>query len=437
MNVVSFSAGTALTWSSPMLDKLSSAGNENPFDRGITEDEGSWISSLLSLGAAFGPFIYGNLTRKIGRKYTLLGTGIPLLIGYLLMSFTKSIIFFYIARFLCGIATGGICNLIPVYIGEIASSHNRGALSSLFNVHLCAGMVFTFCVGPYLSVMTFNMILVLFPALFLVLFFVMGPETAYYHIQKGEYDLARGILQKVRGSTEVNEELEAIRKQIEGAGTGSFLDIFKSKTLKKALFIALGLMVFQQLSGILAIFNYAQNIFEQAKVDISPTICSIIIGAVQFATSFVTPLVIDRSGRKPLLHISSVGMVVSHVPLGVYCYLNDHHKDVSSITVLPIICLMLFIATYTFGFGSLPWTIMGELFPPNVKSPASLCVTFFSWAMAFVVTKYFKTITNALGMGVVFWIFATSCAISIPFTHFIVTETKGKSLREIQEELES
>lgn len=419
-----------------MLEKLSTNGADNPLNAIITEEEGSWISALVSFGAAIGPFIFGNLANKIGRKYTLLAIGIPVLIGYLLMSFSKSLTFFYIARLLCGLSAGGACNIVPVYTAEIASSYNRGALSSLFNVFVCAGMLFSYCVGPFVNVKAFNLTLAVFPLIFIVLFFILGCETPFFYSQKGEHDLAQQSLQKIRGTKDVEEELSTIRKQIMDAGHGNFVDIFKSKPLTRAFIIPVGLMVFQQLSGILAVFNYAQTIFKQAGVAISPALCSIIIGIVQMIASFVTPLVIERLGRKVLLQISAIGMLLSQGPLGTYCYLKDHNYDVSSIAILPIICLMVFIAAYNVGYGPLPWSLMGELFPTNVKCSASLFITFFSWAMAFIVAKYFQSIASAVGMGVAFWIFAIGCGISVPFTHLVVIETKGKSFRQIQKELE-
>lgn len=410
--------------------------NSDEFDPPLTLDQISWVSSLLNLGAAVGPLIFGNLSDRIGRKYTILGTGIPLLLGFLMMAFSRSVAVYYVARFLSGLSVGGVFNVIPVYISEIASQHNRGALSALLNLLLCAGMLFTYCLGPYVNVTTFNIILVFFPALFLVSFFLIGPESAYFYIQNEKYHLAKDCLQKVRpASVKVEEELNLIRTKIQEDGQGSFFDIFKTKELKKAFGITIGLMVFQQFTGIIAVLYYAEKIFKNAGVDLDPAICTIIIGLVQFLTAFVTPLVIDRLGRKMLLIISSVGMVISEAPLGTYSFFKDKGHDVSSIAMLPVICLIVYIITYNFGYGPLPWTIMGELFPTNVKSAASVFLTFFCWSLAFLVARFFEPVALAIGNGTAYWIFSVSCGISIAFDYFIVIETKGKSLHEIQEEL--
>lgn len=436
MNIVSFSVGTALTWTSPMMDKLIKNGTDSPFDYTISDEEQSWISSSFNLGAAVAPFIFGNLVDRIGRKYTILGTGIPLLIGYLMMAFAKSVVCFYIARFLSGLGGGGVFNVVPVYIAEIADEHNRGIISSLLNIILCGGMLFTYILGPYVSVMVFNIVLAIFPCIFLVSFFLIGSESPYYYIKKGKCDKAQRVLQKFRGSaSNVESEVNMIRKTIIEDGEGTFLDIFRSKALKKAFVITIGLMFFQQSSGIIAVLYYAQNIFSQAKVELDPAICSMIVGAVQFVATFTTPLFIEKLGRKKLLLLSAVGMFLSEAPLGVYSLLKDKNYDVSSVSVLPIICLIVYIVVYNLGFGPLPWTVMGELYPTKVKSAATVFATFTCWTLAFLVAKFFSTIVAGVGLGAAFLVFTSCCGISILFSYFFMIETKGKSLREVQDEL--
>lgn len=438
VNINAFAVGTAITWSSPMLEKLNNIGTDSPFDNEISEEEQSWISASFNLGAALSPFVFGNLVDRIGRKYTILGTGITLLLGYLLMAFVKFVACFCVARFLCGCSAGGVFNVIPVYIAEIADNRNRGTISSLLNLLLCGGMLFTYCVGPYVSVKAFNILLSIFPAIFLISFFIVGTESPYYYIKQSNPSLAKEALQKIRGhQIDVQCELDIISKTIAEEGEGTFFDIFKTKASKRAFIISLGLVIFQQFSGIIAVLYYAQTIFKQAKVNLDPAICSIILGAVQFAVSFTTPVVIDKLGRKILLYVSAVGMVLSQASLGIFSLLREHEVDVSSISIFSIICLLLYIITYNFGFGPLAWTVMGELFPSNVKSAATITSTFCCWFIGFLVAKYFQLVASSIGMGAAFLIFSTFCGISIAFIHFFVIETKGKTLQQIINELGS
>lgn len=420
-----------------MLEKFTT-GIDSPFKRPVTTEEASWVTAATSLGAIFGPFVFGMLPDRIGRKYTLLANGFVVVIGYIMILSSRSLYNFYIARFALGMCSGSIFNLIPVYTGEIASSQNRGALTSLLNLLFCTGMLYSYCVGPYISFMIFNITLLVFPMIFFVTFFIVGTETPYYFLRRGKKDLARQTLQKLRNQVvDIDEELVIVEKSLTEIGNGTLATIFASKELKKALLIMVGLILFEQFSGISAVQYYAQSIFGQAGVTIEPAICSIIIGIVQLGVSLTIPFTIDRLGRKKTLLISSIGMFLSEAPLGVYSYLKDNKYDVSQVSILPLICLIAFTTFYTFGYGPIPWIILGEIFPSNVKSAATLTVTCSCRIVAFFITKYYPTVSASIGMGTAFLIFSASSALSIPFAYFVVIETKGRSLHDITRKLGS
>ncbi|KAJ8942448.1 hypothetical protein NQ318_002660 [Aromia moschata] len=437
-NLVTFATATSLTWTSPILPKLESS-EKTPFPKALTSEEASWISALLPLGAVFGPFVFGFLADKIGRKYSLLSCAIPYIVSYPLLAFSKTSVLYYVARFISGLAVGGVFTVIPMYVGEISTDSNRGALGSSMNCFITSGLLFSYIVGPYVSIVLFNLILTVFPVLFLMLFVILGTESPHYYVSKEQHDMARTVLHKLRGYQDhvVDKELLEIQAKIKEEGNGTFLDIFKSRGLIKAFIISVGLLAFQQFSGINAVLFYAQTIFKEAGTSLEPEICSIILGVVQFAASFVTPLVVERLGRKVLLLVSAAGMIISEAVLGTYGYLKDHDHDVSSISFLPILCIILYIITYNVGYGPLPWTIMGELFPSNVKSAASSVSAAICWFLGFLIAKYFKNISDSIGMGPSFWIFSACCVMSVPFCLLYVIETKGKSLQEIQDILNS
>ncbi|KAG5875448.1 hypothetical protein JTB14_006269 [Gonioctena quinquepunctata] len=373
-NMITFATGTALTWPSPILDKL-----KNDTDINMSEEQGTWVTSLFHLGAVFGPLPFGFLADLIGRKFTLLSLGIPFTVCYLLMAFVKLIPIFYIARFMIGVMVGGVYTVIPMYLSEIGDHSNRGVLSSMMGVFICSGMLFSYAVGPYVSILVFNLTLAVFPAVFTVAFLFIASETPQFLIKKGKPEEARRALQKFRGpGTNIEEELSAMEESISGESGGSFADIFKSKGNSKAFLIGVGLVGFQQISGINAVLAYAQNIFENAGTSLDPAICSIIVGVVQWFSSLTTPLFIERLGRKAILLISAAGIVAAEVPLGVYSYLQDHDVDVSSFSIVPIICLVVYIFVYTSGMGPLPWTVSSELFAHNIKSKASALITMFA-----------------------------------------------------------
>lgn len=403
----------------------------------MTSDESSWIGSILSLGAVCGPFIFGWAASRYGRKWTICSIGVPFAISYFILAFAKIVELYYFARFLAGVSVGGVFTVLPMYMGEIATDSNRGALGSLMNVLLCFGLVFSYSVGPFVSIVAFNIVLAVFPCIFMVgvVFFV--PESFHFHISKENHAEAEQTHKKFRGNDLKHKtELQDIKDALEKNKNESIFTLFTSKRLIKAFIISLALVGFQQLSGINAVLFYAQEIFGASGSDLKAEYASIIIGAVQFITSFITPLFVDRLGRKLLLYFSAIGMLLSETLLGVYFYLKDDNQDVSSISWLPILSLVSYILTYNCGFGPLPWAVMGELFPANVKSTASAFTASFCWFISFLITKFFSSMVDGIGMGPSFWLFAAFCLVAFVFTLFYVIETKGKSLQEIQETLE-
>lgn len=122
--------------------------------------------------------------------------------------------------------------------------------------------------------------------------------------------------------------------------------------------------------------------------------------------------------------------------LGLYFYLkNVVEQDMASLSWLPVASLVVYIAAYSVGWGPLAWAVMGELFASDVKSKASSITVIFCWVIAFCITKFFSNIEQALGTYTAFWIFAVFCVVSVLFVFFLLPETKGKSLQQIQDEL--
>lgn len=431
-----------MTWTSPVIPKLySNDSSVNPFDVSLTEDQESWIGALLNIGAMIGPFPFGYIAERFGRKIGLLSIAIPFIISYLTLAFARNVELYYFARLLAGIAVGGGYTLLPMYVAEIAEDSNRGTLSVTLNIFWTFGNLLPYVIGPYTSILCFNLILSCIPSLFLILFFILSPESPHYLIGKNKNKEAKESLMKLRSNNQkaVLEELDNIQAGLEKTKTESSpFDLLKSKVYLKALGISLVLIIGQQLSGINAVLFYTEEIFAEAGADeLAPEVSSIIIGLVLFLTSFITPFVADRLGRKLLLLVSGFGIVAANFAFGAYFFVkNTNHSDVTSISWLPIASLVVFIVMYNFGVGPIPWTISSELFPTSVKSYASALVAFMCWATSFLVTKFFEDLNADIGEGKTFWLFGGFSVLAWLFTFFFVPETRGKSFREIQQILE-
>jgi Na+/melibiose symporter-like transporter len=152
------------------------------------------------------------------------------------------------------------------------------------------------------------------------------------------------------------------------------------KSSVRGLVICLGLMFFQQVSGINAVIFFTTDIFVAAGTDIKPDIATIIVGVMQVVATFVASLIVDRLGRRILLLASDAVMALCTLLLGIYFFMKSNDKDsVSSLSWLPIVSLCLFIVAFSIGFGPVPWLMIGELFASDVRTIAAPLAGTLNW----------------------------------------------------------
>uniref|UniRef100_A0A1B0D4P3 Facilitated trehalose transporter Tret1 n=1 Tax=Phlebotomus papatasi TaxID=29031 RepID=A0A1B0D4P3_PHLPP len=430
-------------WTSPVFPKInydpSTTDPDTPLDRLPDDEELSWIGSLVALGALIAPFVAGPLADKIGRKWTLLSSTGFFALSWILLVTTNNIPQMYVARLLQGFGVGFVMTVQTMYIGEISSDQYRGALGSFMQLFIVTGILYVYAIGPYVTYTALQWICLIPPLGFAAAFFFM-PETPYYYTGKGDKINADKSLQFLRGKTAdgVQEEALKIQEAVEEAmkNKGTIKDLVGNKGNLKALIICAGLLSFQQLSGINVVLFYSQIIFAKTGSSLDSAIATIIVGLVQVIASGCTPLVADRLGRKIILLVSAVGMAICHGLLGLYFFLDFQKSEaVPNIGWLPVVSLIGFVTVYCVGFGPLPWAVLGEMFPANVKSIAASVVASVCWILGFIVTKYFSALDDAVGSHWAFWIFGLFCCGAFVFVFTLVMETKGLSLQEIQNRL--
>lgn len=187
------------------------------------------------------------------------------------------------------------------------------------------------------------------------------------------------------------------------------------------------------MSGVNAVIFYTTTIFDAANSGLDPTAATIIVGVIQVVATFLATIIVDKVGRRILLMISDFFMAVSTILLAVYFQLKEADEtQVENLGWLPVLALCLFIAMFSIGYGPIPWLMIGELFANNVKAYVSPLGGAFSWLFAFLVTKVFTNLRDALGISGAFWLFSGISLVGTIFVFFIVPETKGISLVEIQ-----
>ncbi|KAG5684032.1 hypothetical protein PVAND_013285 [Polypedilum vanderplanki] len=425
-------AGTALGWTSPAGPQMT---NGTAYDFDIGEEAESWVGSSLNLGAAAMCIPIGVIINLIGRKGSMLALVIPFILGWGLLIWAQHLSMLIIARVFIGISCGGFCVAAPLFIGEIAQKDIRGTLGSFFQLMITIGILFVYAVGAGLKVYWLSIICGIIPIVFAAVFIFM-PESPTYLVMKDESQKAAKSLKWLRGEQyDPAEEIAELQNDIEErkAQSVSFAEAMSRKTTIRGLIISLGLMFFQQVSGINAVIFYTNTIFDAANTGIEPALATIIIGVMQVIATFVSTMIVDRAGRRILLLISDSIMALCTLALGIYFYLQAQNEDnVKNLGWLPILSLCVFIVCFSLGFGPVPWIMIGELFAPDVKGLGASLNGTLNWLLAFVITKTFVNLTAALGRGGTFWLFSGLSILGTIFVFFVVPETKGKTLIEIQ-----
>jgi SP family facilitated glucose transporter-like MFS transporter 8 len=431
-------AGTALGWTSPAGPELQNCTQDCSYDFIASDEEFSWIGSSMNLGAAAICIPIGYLANLFGRKLSMLGLVIPFTIGWACVIWAPNVATMIVGRVFLGLSGGAFCVTAPMYIGEISSKEIRGTLGSFFQLMITIGILFVYGVGAGVNVFVLSIICGVIPLIFGAVFLFM-PESPTYLVIKDRSDDARTSLKWLRGAdydpTEEIAELEN-EKEERRAMNLSFREAFSRRSTIRACIISFGLMFFQQMSGINAVIFYTTDIFSAAQTELQPETQTIIVGVMQVVATLVSTLVVDYWGRRKLLLVSDSVMAVCTIALGVYFYLLEIGDPAAkNLAWLPVTCLCVFIITFSLGFGPVPWLMLGELFAPDVKALAGSLSGTLNWMLAFLVTKIFKNLVDGLNRSGTFWLFSGFSIIGTIFVFFIVIETKGKSLSQIQDEL--
>ena len=194
----------------------------------------------------------------------MLALVIPFIGGWALLIWATNVAMMIAGRFLIGIGGGGFCISAPQYSAEIAEKEIRGIIGTFFQILINAGILFVYCIGPYISVFWTNITCGLVAVLFGVVFFFM-PESPVYLVIEDRIDDAQEVYKWLRGDHyDPQSEIDAIKEDIEETKRNAvpFLQLARQKASKIAIFIGFGLAFFQQMSGINVVIFYSTRIFD-------------------------------------------------------------------------------------------------------------------------------------------------------------------------------
>jgi sugar porter (SP) family MFS transporter len=433
-NVAIFTMGLHTGWPGPSLPKILS--DEFPYD--VSNEAGSYITIVGNLGTVFGGLIGSLLLDRIGRRRTMLLIALPQFISFFLIAMSYYVFeLLYVARVIGGLGEGMCLSIIPLYVAEIADASIRGVLSTMISLTVICGILFVNIVGSYVAINIAALSFLVFPIIFFIAFWKM-PESPYFLLMKNKPEQAERILKFLRRKSNVDEELNALEKDVKRqmSESGNFRDIFTVDTNRTALILAIGTRLVQQLTGISAFSLYIQILLSEATQVLSPQIGSSIVLFVQLIMMSLSTLFVDKWGRKPLLLASAGACFINLFIQAIYFVFKEYtNVDVSVIDWFPLVMTIIFIIVFSLGLGVVVTTVSSEVFSASIKSKA-MCLVNVAFALSMMgTTKFYQVTADEFGLTVPYFSFALTTFLGVLFIYFWLPETKGKTLEEIQQRL--
>jgi SP family galactose:H+ symporter-like MFS transporter len=389
------------------------------------------VVSTVVFGAMLGAAAGGTLTDRFGRRIVLIATAVLFALGAVGTALAPTIIWLITGRVFVGIAIGVASFTTPLYISEISPVSMRGRFVSFNSIALTFGIVIAYLVDYALSGMRgwrWMFGLAAIPSALLGIGMVFMPESPRWLVSHGLLDKGRSVLQRIRGTAAVDDEVQDIR-QSSSQQSGSWSEL-ASPSLRPAMIVGIGLALFQQVTGINTVIYYAPTIFQSAGFESASVaiLATTGVGVVNVLMTVVALLLLDRVGRRPLLLIGMAGMVISLAVLGT-AFLFPHLLVLKWFSAGS---LMLYVGSFAVGLGPVFWLLISEIYPVKIRGLAMSIATVANWGANLLVALTFLTLIHFLGRPGTFWLYGMVGIGAWIFAFILVPETKGRSLEDIE-----
>ena len=388
------------------------------------------VGSAL-FGTIFGALLGGYPTNIIGRKNTLIWIGILYTVSAIGSGLANDPCVFGVFRFIGGLGVGASTIAAPAYISEIASAKNRGKLVATYQFNIVFGILVAFVSNYLISILIENnswrwMIgIEAVPAFIYTIMVFMVPKSPRWLIIKNRTEEARKIIKLINPDSNPDEVIANILALDKSKPKES---VFQKK-YQRIILLAFAIALFNQFSGINAFLYYSKRIFVEAGLaDQAALLGSIGIGVANLIFTLLGMYLIDRIGRKKLMIIGSIGYIISLLFVSLAFFYSW------SGMVVPI-SLFVFIGAHAIGQGSVIWVFISEIFPNHVRSYGQSIGTSTHWVLAFIIPASVPLLIANIGAGAMFMIFAVMMIFQLIWVVYVMPETKGITLEELEKQL--
>ncbi|KAF1953455.1 general substrate transporter [Byssothecium circinans] len=412
----------------------------------------SLIVAILSAGTFFGALIAGSVADWIGRRTTIIAGCLVFSVGVVLQLAASSVGLLVPGRLIAGFGVGFVSAIIILYMSEVAPKAVRGAIVSGYQFFITIGLLLASVVdqstqkimSPSAYRIPIGIQFVWAAILAIGLFFL--PESPRYFVKRNQPDKAANALARLRGQPansqfvqdELNElvanhrhEMTLMKSTWKDCFTGGWNP---AGNLRRVI-LGMALQMMQQWTGVNFVFYYGTTFFQQVGIKNSFLI-AMITTAVNVASTPISFWTIEKFGRRPLLIYGAVGMLICEFVIAAVGTAAEGSAAAGY-------CLIIFTCFYIFFFastwGPAAWVVIGEIFPLPIRAKGVALSTASNWFWNFVIgyiTPYMVDEAYGNLKSKVFFVWGTTCTLCVVFAYFLVPETKGLSLEQVDRMLE-
>ena len=402
----------------------------------VSDDTLGLIVSIMMVGAALGALLAGWLSGHLGRKRSLILGAVLFVAGSVLSGLAWSPDVLIVGRFVLGLAIGIASFTAPLYLAEIAPESIRGAMISLYQLMITIGILVAFLSDTafsYSGNWRWMLGVIAIPGALFLIGVVFLPYSPRWLMMRGRQAEAEHVLQKLRGDADiVAQEIRDIAEQLKTPQRGVHM-FFQNANFRRSVGLGILLQVMQQLTGMNVVMYYAPRIFQGMGYDTASQMWfTAIVGLVNVLATFIAIGFVDKVGRKPILYVGFVVMAIGLGVVGTMMHLGIHSHAEQMFTV---VMLLFFIVGFAMSAGPLIWTLCSEIQPLKGRDFGIGCSTFTNWVANSLVGFSFLPLLNGIGQAETLWLYAAFNVVFIVFTFWLVPETKGVTLEQIERNL--
>ncbi|XP_037438935.1 sugar transport protein MST8-like [Triticum dicoccoides] len=400
------------------------------------------FTSSLYLAALVASLFASVITRKLGRRATMLGGGVVFLVGAILNGFAMNIAMLIIGRILLGVGVGFSNQAVPLYLSEMAPAKMRGMLNISFQLMITVGILAANLINYFTAKISggwgwrISLGLAAVPAVIMAGGSLFLPDTPNSLVARGKEEEARAMLRRIRGTHDIGLEYDDLVAASEASkAIENPWKTLLERRYRPQLAMAILIPTLQQLTGINVVMFYAPVLFKTIGFGGTASLMSSVIsGGVNMLATFVSIATVDRLGRRKLLLEGGCQMILAQIVLGTLIWIKFGTDGVATISrsyaIGVVFCICVFVSAFAWSWGPLGWLVPSEIFPLEIRSAAQSMVVVCNMAFTFIIAQIFLMMLCRLKFGL-FYLFGACELLMTAFVCFFLPETKGIPIEEM------